>query len=52
LPSFCLQSFFVPLTVSPIYASTATSFSSANLTIQTDNPEEADIGFLYLRISA
>jgi hypothetical protein len=40
--------FFVPLRVSSIYASTANSFSSANLTIQTDNPEEADIGFSLL----
>jgi hypothetical protein len=43
-----LQSFFVSLRVSSIYASTANSFSSANLTIQTDNPEEADIGFSLL----
>jgi hypothetical protein len=40
--------FFVPLRVSSIYASTANSFSSAKLTIQTDNPEEADIGFSLL----
>jgi hypothetical protein len=45
---FFLQSFFVPLKVSSIYASTANSFSSANLTIQTDNLEEADIGFSLL----
>jgi hypothetical protein len=40
--------FFVPLRVSSIYGSTANSFLSANLTIQTDNPEEDDIGFSLL----
>jgi hypothetical protein len=45
---FFRQSFFVPLIVSSIYGSTANSFSSANLAIQTDNPEEDDIGFSLL----
>ena len=39
---------FSPGFLSSIYASTANFFSSANLTIQTDNPEEADIGFSLL----